>query len=148
MNILFCALTSQIIICIVYCRLARLTGTFKIILTQYCVLSDLTQKDIKLYVLDPFICKGPTSFRKYPVSSIQSVRINQKEKEHLLIWNSGTTQNLAFIFITTEQKQLFSQLQSMTKQLWHTVRQLFNFFKYFLHFELLVSNTIKMNVFI
>ena len=27
---------------------------------------------------------------------------------HLLIWNSETTQNLLFIFITTKQKQLFS----------------------------------------
>ena len=30
--ILFYALRSQIIICIVYCRLARLTGAFKIIM--------------------------------------------------------------------------------------------------------------------
>ena len=40
----FYALTSQIIICIVYCRLARLTGAFKILLTQCCVLSDLIKR--------------------------------------------------------------------------------------------------------
>ena len=34
-----------------------------------------------------FICKGPTSF-------IESIKNRITQKEHLLIWNSETTQNL------------------------------------------------------
>ena len=46
------------------------------------------QKDIKLYVLDPFhLQRANKLYRKY-----KPVRITQKE--HLLIWNSETTQNL------------------------------------------------------
>ena len=45
--------------------------------------------DIKLYVLDPFhLQKVNKLYRKY-----KPVRITQR-KEHLLIWNSETTQNL------------------------------------------------------
>ena len=39
-----------------------------------------------------FICKGPTSFRKYKPVNIDTVKITQKE--HQLIWDSETTQNL------------------------------------------------------
>ena len=50
-----------------------------------------SHKDIKLYVLGPFhLQKSNKFYRKYkPVSR----RITQ-QKEHLLIWNSETTQNL------------------------------------------------------
>ena len=54
-------------------------------------------KDVKLYVLDPFICKGQQAFESIQFQSVYSQdRIKQKEKEHLLIWNSETNQNLAF----------------------------------------------------
>ena len=88
---------SQIIIC---CRLAHLTGAFKIILIYCCVLWDLIRR-ISSYVLDPFPLQRAnkwTSFRKYkPVRSIQSGS-GITLKEHLLIWNSETTHNLNIYF--------------------------------------------------
>ena len=36
--------TNHMLVCIVYCRLARLTGAFKIILSQCCVLLDLIRR--------------------------------------------------------------------------------------------------------
>ena len=72
----------------VYCRLARLTGAFKIILILVLCIIGYHGKDIKLYVLDPFyLQKANKLYRKY-----KPVRTTQKE--HLLIWNSKTTQNL------------------------------------------------------
>ena len=59
--------------------------------------------------------------------------------------NSETTQHLVFIFITTEQNSYFPSYKAWKN---NYGMQLFKFFKYFLHFELLASNTIKMKVFI
>ena len=56
------------------------------------------QKDIKLYVLDPIHLQRANKlyWKNKPV------RITQKE--HLLIWNSGTTQNLN-IYLYNYQKE-------------------------------------------
>ena len=61
-----------------------------------------------------FICNGSTSY----IESINQSRITQKE--HLLIWNSETTQKPKHLR-NYQQKQLFFQLQSMKKQLQHAV---------------------------
>ena len=79
----------------VYCRLAHLTGTFKLIdlnldLESYWFLVlhiiRYHKKGIKLYVLGPFHLQK--FYRKYKL-----VRITQ-QKELQLIWNSETTQSL------------------------------------------------------
>ena len=72
----------------VYYRLARLAGTFKIIGIDFQC--RYHQKDIKLYdVLDPFHLQRVNKlYRK-----CKPLRIIQ-QKEHLLIWNSKTNQNL------------------------------------------------------
>ena len=74
-------------------RLARLTGAFKIIAIDFwcCILLGIIRRisNIKLYKLDPFHLQRVNKlYRKY-----KPVRITQ-QKEHLLIWNSETTQNL------------------------------------------------------
>ena len=67
-----------------YYRLARLAGAFKIIAIDFqCfILSGIIRGTWILL----FICKGSTSY----IESYKPVRITQKE--HLLIWNSETTQ--------------------------------------------------------
>ena len=72
-------------------------------------------------VLDPFHLQRVNKlYRKY-----KPVRITQKE--HLLIWNSETTQNLNIYLhnYQTETASYFSSYkasrQSMKKQLWHAV---------------------------
>ena len=86
----------------------------------------------------PFICKGPTRFRKYE-PPVNTVKITQEE--HLLIWNSESTQNLnndlynyqteTAIFLATNHEKTIMACSYLI------------FYKYFLHFELLASNTIK-----
>ena len=63
-------------------------------------------RTISNYVLDPFHLQGQQVFESINQSAVYNSQDHQKE--HLLIWNSETTQNLTFIFITTKQKQLFS----------------------------------------
>ena len=73
----------------VYYRLAHLTGPFKIIAIDFqcCILSDIIRRTSNyIYLLDPFHLQRVNKlYRKY-----KPVRITQKE--HLLIWNSETTQ--------------------------------------------------------
>ena len=82
-----------------------------------------------------FICKGP-SFRKYkPVNIriyIHSQNHPKRTSADMELRNYPKT--LTFIFITTKQKQLFSQLQSMKKQLWHAVIQFFINISFILNF--------------
>ena len=62
------------------------------------------------------------------------------------IWNSETTENLNIYLYNYQTETAIFLAAKHKKQLWHAV---INFFKkYFLHFELLASNTIKMKVFI
>ena len=77
---------------------------------------------IYIYVMDPFYLQRVIKlYRKY-----KAVRITQKE--HLLIWNSETTQNLN-IYVhnyQTETASYFSSYykasrKSIKKQLWHAV---------------------------
>ena len=79
-----------IVICILHCRLARLTGTFKIVLTQCCVLLGLIRR-----MLDYMF--GSFSFAKdkqaFEISQqYTAVRITQNE--HMLLQTSETSQNL------------------------------------------------------
>ena len=118
------------------------TGAFKIILIQCCVLSDLIRRILNYMCQILFICKGP-SFRKSNQSryacTIYTVKITQKE--HLLIWNSETAQNLniyLYNYLTETATFLATNYEKNNYGM-----QLFIFYKYFLHFELLVSNTIK-----
>ena len=72
-------------------RLARLTGAFKFIAIDFqcSILSGIIRRTSNyIYVLDAFHFQRVNKlYRKY-----KPVRITQKE--HLLIWNSETTQNL------------------------------------------------------
>ena len=71
----------------------------------------------------------------------QSIYSQIIQNEHLLIWNSKLTQHLNIclyncqtetaIFIGTGHEKIIMAFSYL------------NFYKYFLHFELLVSNTIK-----
>ena len=123
----------------IHCRLARLTGAFKITLSQYCLLSDLIRRISNYMCQILFICKGPTSFRKYKPVNIKLVKITQKE--HLLIWNSETTQNLN-IYLYNYQTETAIFLATKHEKIIMACSYLV-FYKYFLHFEFLASNTIK-----
>ena len=70
--VLFHALCTQII-CILQIGSLNATGVFKIILIQFCVLSDLIRR-ISNYMCEILlICNGqPTSFGKYKPVNIQS----------------------------------------------------------------------------
>ena len=75
----------------VYYRLACLTRTFKIIAIDFkcCILSGIIRRVSSYMCWVFFICKRVNKlYRKY-----KPVRITQ-QKEHRLIWNSETTQNL------------------------------------------------------
>ena len=123
-------------ICILQTGQARLTGAFKIILSQCCVLLGITRRISNYMCQILFIYKEPTSFRKYTVVRFTS-------KEHLLIWNSETTLNI--IFITTKKKQLFSQLKGMKNNYGMLLFKFFKNISFILNFWL-ASNTIKMKV--
>ena len=99
-------------------------------------------------MLDPFHLqsqrKGGPSFRRYKsvnisIYNIYTVKITQKE--HLLIWNSETTQNLN-IYLYNYQTETAIFLATKHEKTIMACSYLI-FYKYFLHFELLASNTIK-----
>ena len=126
----------------VYCRLARLTGAFKITLTQYCVLSDLIRRMSNYMCQILFICKGPTSFRKYkPVNMRIYVTVKITQKERLLIWNSDITQNLKIYLYDCRIERAIFLAAKHEKTIMGCSYLVF--YKYFLHFENLASNTIK-----
>ena len=80
-----------------YYRLACLTGAFKIIAIdfQYCILSGIirrTSNYIPICVWIVLICKGSA---RANIESINQSRIAQKE--HLLVWNSETTQKPKYL---------------------------------------------------
>ena len=71
--------------------------------------------------------------------SIYSLQITQKE--HLLIWNSETTQSLNIYLFNYQTK---TAIFLATKHEKTIMTCNLNFWKYFLHFKLLASNTIKI----
>ena len=83
--------------------------------------------------------KGQQAFESINLYSQYTVKITQKG--HLLMWNSKTTQNLSIypynyqtetaIFLAAKHEKTIMACSSL------------NFYKDFLHFELLASNTIK-----
>ena len=121
----------------VYCRLARLTRAFKIILIYRS-----HQKDIKLYVLDPFHLQMANKLLKEQ-TSMYTVKITQKEHHHLVIWNSETTQNQN---IYSHNYQTEATIFLATKHEKTMACSYLNFYKHFLHFKLLASNTTKNEI--
>ena len=111
---MFCAHKSSY----VYCRLACLTGAFKIILIQWYRIS-LEGHQIIYMCQIFFICKGAASFRKYKPMNIQS-----------RYGNSENTHRNSYFLATKHEKTIM-------------VCSYLNFYKYFLHFEIMASNTIK-----
>ena len=101
-----------------YYRLARLTGAFKIIAIdfQWCILSGIILRTSHyIYVLDPSHFQRVNKlYQKY-----KPVRITQKE--HLLIWNSETTQNLNIYLRNYQTETAIFLATKHEKQLWHAV---------------------------
>ena len=88
--------------------------------------------------------KGQQAFENiYKQVSIQS---GSPKKEQLLIWNSETTQNLN-IYLYNYQTETVTFLATKHEKTIMICSYLI-FFKHFLHFELLTSNTIKIKVYI
>ena len=100
------------------------TGALKIIIDLVLCIIRSHQKDIKLYVLDPFHLQRANKLSKvYKPLNIYSQEITQKE--HLLIQNSETTQNLnIYLYNYQTETAIFLAIQSMKKQLWHAVIQI------------------------
>ena len=73
------------------------------------------------------------------------VKITQKE--HLLIWNSETTQNLNIYLYNYQTETAIFLATKHEKTI--MAGSYLNFYQYFLHFlKVWASNTIKMKVFI
>ena len=93
----------------------------------YCQISSEGYQTI--CVLDPFhLQKGQQAFESI-YKPVYTVRITQKE--HLLIWNSETTQNLN-IYLYNYQTETAIVLATKHEENSYGM-QLFYFFKYFLH---------------
>ena len=69
---------------------------------------------------------------------------SRSPKKHLLIWNSETTQNLN-IYLYNYQTETAIFLATKHEKIIVACSYL-NFYKYFLHFELLASSTTKNEV--
>ena len=77
----------------VYCRMVHFTGTFKNHVDLVIIGSD--QKDITLYVLDPFHLKrANNNLSKLNQSIYHQDHAGLWWKKHLLIWNSVITKTL------------------------------------------------------
>ena len=112
----------------IYCRLARLKRTFENhIYSMLCIIGS-GQKGIKLYALDPFHLRRASKLSKFL-------------KEDLLILNSETTQNLN-IYLYNYQTKIAIFIGAKHKKTIMAYSYL-NFYKCFLHFELLANNTTK-----
>ena len=99
------------------------------------------EKDIKLYVRDPFHWQSANKLSKLN----QPVNINPRSSRILIKRTSADMKlsnypkTLIFMFITTKQKQLVFIASEHKKQLLQLLK-----FLYFLHFELLASKFYKI----
>ena len=115
------ALCLQIIICIVYCTLAQLRP-----LKLYwfsAVYYQISLEECQTVCVRSFsFAKGKQALL-YINHIYKPVSMQSGSPKKNICWygTQKIPKTLMFIFITTKPKQLFFQLQSMKKQLWHVV---------------------------